>query len=107
MKEQKPVSGNAAVQMAEALARWERDGGAHAKSTTDQPGVWPCPTDAELIWADVAKRQGMLLERSDENSVANYRLVLQDGGPLPGMETASFKLTLDDVETILMSRSPA
>ena len=105
MKEQKPVSGNAAVQMAEALARWERDGGAHAKSTTDQPGVWPCPTDAELIWADVAKRQGILLERSDENGGANYRLVLQ--APLPDTETASFKLTLDDVETILMSRSPA
>ena len=49
----------------------------------------------------------MLLERSDENGAANYRLVLQDDAPLPSTETASFKLTLDDVETILMSRSPA
>jgi hypothetical protein len=107
MREQKPVSGNATVEMAEALARWERDGGAHAKVTTGRTADWPVPTDAESILADVATRQGMLLERSDENGAANYRLVLQDDAPRPSMDPASFKLTLDDVETILMSRSPA
>ena len=55
MKVPKTASENAAAQMAEALARWERDGGAHAKSTTGRTAVWPRPTDAESVWADVAK----------------------------------------------------
>jgi hypothetical protein len=107
MKALKTASENAAGQMTEALARWERDGGAHAKTMTGRPVDGPVPLGIESVLADVAKRQGMLLERSGDNGAADYRLVPQDHALLPGTESTSFKLTLDDVETILMNGSPA
>ena len=107
MNETNTKSQIAAAQMSQALARWERDGGALAKSTLTRSSDATAPPGSESALADVAFRQGMLLEGCHEDGATNYRLVPQGESPSRCEDPASFKLTLNDVETILMNRSPA
>lgn len=71
MKKRKPVFRNAGAQMSDALARWERDGGAPARAARRYSDDAPDTTVAEAVFSDVAIQQGMILERRDDEA---YRL---------------------------------
>ena len=60
----------------------------------------------EAVFSDAAIQQGMILERRDDNGAVNYRLVPRDTR-LRLNDAGVFKLTLEDVETILMNSNPA
>lgn len=105
MNEPETPSQGTAAPMLKALARWEQDGGAHGNAMQTRPPAGQPPLAEDAVWAEIALQQGMRLERCDRGG-ANYRLVVQGAVP-PQHEVAGFKLTLDDVETILMNSNPA
>jgi hypothetical protein len=106
MTEPEAMCQTATVQMSEALARWERDGGALAKTTLAHPAEGTDPSSTETLLAEVALRLGMVLQRCDDESAVHYRLVTLTDAPTLS-EASNFRLTLDDVETVLMNRNPA
>ena len=98
---------DADFQMAEALVRWERDGGAPAALGSAPNDKLVPQNGPEAVFGEAAALQGLRLERHDnggENSV--YRLLRADQVPMSAV-ALEFKLSLDDVETILMNRSPS
>ena len=106
MNEPETASQAATPQMLQALARWEQDGGARASTKQNQPAASLPLLGPASVWAEIALRQGMRLERCDRGA-ANYRLVIQEAVPSQREDPANFKLTLGDVETILMNSNPA
>lgn len=107
MNEREASSRSAAAQMSDALARWERDGGALARAVRGNREDGPDTSTTEAVFSDVAIQQGMLLERREDNGAANYRLVPRGETRALLNDRGDFKLTLGDVETILMNRNPA
>ena len=91
--------------MSDALARWERHGGALARAAPVSREEGADILTTEDVLSDIAIQQGMILERRDDNGNANYRLVPRGATPLN--DAGDFKLTLEDVETILMNPNPA
>ena len=94
-------------QMAEALVRWERDGGAPAAVSSAPNDKLATQNGREAVFGEAAALQGLRLERQD-NGGTNlvYRLLRADQVPTSAV-ALEFKLSLDDVETILMNRSPS
>lgn len=107
MTESKAMCPTAVLSMWQALARWEQDGGALARTTLAHPDVVVVPSNKDMLLAEVALREGMLLQRCDENGAAHYRLVARADAQTRGNDALDFALTLDDVETILLNRNPA
>ena len=107
MNEREMKSRSAAAQMSDALARWERDGGALARTPVPVRDDQADSSRTEAVFADVAMRQGLILERRDDNGAATYRLAPRGEAPPAVADPVDFKLTLEDLETVLMNRNPA
>ena len=98
---------DADFQMAEALVRWERDGGAPA-AVGSPPNYELAPKNGrEAAFGEAAALQGLRLERHDIGSANSVYRLLRADQVTTSAEALEFKLSLDDVETILMNRSPS
>ena len=90
------------LQMSEALARWDRDGGAPAQGRVQTRNDFSVRSTGEAVLTSVAAEQGLMLDcRRDTLTKTSYRLrdrrhALSENNDL------DFKLTLEDIETILM-----
>jgi hypothetical protein len=101
-----------ALEMADALARWERDGGAQAPQAPHVRDVPDLRQSEERVLRTFAALQGLDLEHSRDAGARPFYRLTEHGHPgISAPERrhgrADFKLAYEDVATILMNGNVA